>query len=177
MASSNRTPATQPICKTAILYPVAGDGGWASKFDQKLQGWFIHPDDIQVCRKEDGTEWLLVCQHNASTWSEHTPSCKMTPPAGWHYPWDNTPLMGRRCASAQGEGAYGRVYRGLRGGVQDVAVKQLLHTGDGQMGEFVKVQRFRCPRKGQQSAGLHQCSSGKVRWCHRTASHRSGGTA
>jgi hypothetical protein len=38
----------------------AGDGGWASKFDQKLQGWFIHPDDIQVCRKEDGTEWLLV---------------------------------------------------------------------------------------------------------------------
>ncbi len=32
------------------------------------------------------------------------------------------------------------MYRGLRGGVQDVAVKQLLHTGDGQMDEFIKVQ-------------------------------------
>jgi hypothetical protein len=52
------------------------------------------------------------------------------------------PLMGGCRAFAQGEGAYGRVYRGLRGGVQDVAVKQLLHTGDGQMGEFVKVLRF-----------------------------------
>lgn len=74
MASSNRTPATEPICKTAILYPVAGNGGWASKFDQKLQGWFIHPDDIQVCRKEDGTEWLLVRWPTCnSAWLERRP--------------------------------------------------------------------------------------------------------
>ena len=32
--------------------------------------------------------------------------------------------------------------------MQDVAVKQLLHTGDGQMGEFVKVMRFEDLRKG-----------------------------
>lgn len=56
--------------------------------------------------------------------------------------------MGMCAAFVQGEGAYGRVYRGLRGGVQDVAVKQLLHTGDGQMGEFVKVMRLRGLRGG-----------------------------
>ena len=39
----------------------------------------------------------------------------------------------------QGEGAYGRVYKGLRGGVQDVAVKQLSHTGDGQLQKFIEV--------------------------------------
>lgn len=39
----------------------------------------------------------------------------------------------------QGEGAYGRVYKGTRGGVQDVAVKQLSHTGDGQLQKFIEV--------------------------------------
>jgi len=31
------------------------------------------------------------------------------------------------------------VFKGLRGGVQDVAVKQLLHTEDGQLENFVEV--------------------------------------
>jgi hypothetical protein len=39
----------------------------------------------------------------------------------------------------QGEGAYGRVYKGLRGGVQDVALKQLSHTGDEQLQKFIEV--------------------------------------
>ncbi len=39
----------------------------------------------------------------------------------------------------QGQGAYGRVYKALRGGVQDVAVKRLLHTGEGQLESFVRV--------------------------------------
>lgn len=43
--------------------------------------------------------------------------------------------------TVQGAGAYGRVYKALRGGVQDVAVKQLIHTGDGQMEQFISV----CP--------------------------------
>jgi hypothetical protein len=29
-------------------------------FDAKLQGFAIAPSDIQICRREDGTEWLLV---------------------------------------------------------------------------------------------------------------------
>ena len=39
----------------------------------------------------------------------------------------------------QGKGAYGRVYKALRGGVQDVAVKQLSHGGDGQLEKFIEV--------------------------------------
>lgn len=39
---------------------LAGDEGWASKFDQKLQGWFISPDDIQICKHGDGEDWLLA---------------------------------------------------------------------------------------------------------------------
>ena len=41
--------------------------------------------------------------------------------------------------SWQGRGAFGKVYKALRGGVQDVAVKQLHHTGDGQLEHFVEV--------------------------------------
>lgn len=36
-------------------------------------------------------------------------------------------------------GSYGRVFKALRGEVQDVAVKQLLHTEDGQLENFVEV--------------------------------------
>ena len=39
----------------------------------------------------------------------------------------------------QGQGAYGRVYKALRGGVQDVAVKQLVHGGTGQSQKFGEV--------------------------------------
>ncbi len=39
----------------------------------------------------------------------------------------------------QGQGAYGKVYKALRGGVQDVAVKQLSHSGDGQLEKFIEV--------------------------------------
>jgi hypothetical protein len=46
----------------------------------------------------------------------------------------------------QGEGAYGRVYKGLRGGVQDVALKQLSHSGDGQLEKFIEVRlEASCP--------------------------------
>ena len=41
--------------------------------------------------------------------------------------------------SPQGRGAFGKVYKALRGGVQDVAVKQLHHTGDGQLEHFIEV--------------------------------------
>ena len=34
----------------------------------------------------------------------------------------------------------GQVYKALRGGVQDVAVKQLLQQEDGHLEEFIKVQ-------------------------------------
>jgi hypothetical protein len=39
----------------------------------------------------------------------------------------------------QGQGAFGKVYKALRGGVQDVAVKQLHHTEDGQLEHFIEV--------------------------------------
>ena len=41
-----------------------------------------------------------------------------------------------RCA-----GSYGKVFKALRGEVQDVAVKQLLHAGDGQLESFMEVMR------------------------------------
>jgi hypothetical protein len=39
----------------------------------------------------------------------------------------------------QGKGAYGAVYKGLRGGVQDVAVKQLVHGSEAQLHKFSEV--------------------------------------
>jgi hypothetical protein len=50
----------------------------------------------------------------------------------------------------QGRGAFGKVYKALRGGVQDVAVKQLHHTGDGQLEHFIEVSE-----RYQQSVGCH----------------------
>ena len=38
-------------------------------------------------------------------------------------------------------GSYGKVFKALRGEVQDVAVKQLLHAGDGQLESFMEVTR------------------------------------
>ncbi len=36
-----------------------GDGTGIGAFDQRLQGWFISPDDIQICKRQDSSEWLL----------------------------------------------------------------------------------------------------------------------
>jgi hypothetical protein len=33
-------------------------------FDAKLQGFAISPADIQICLRDDGTEWLLVRRHS-----------------------------------------------------------------------------------------------------------------
>ena len=41
----------------------ADDGGrddGLGAFDQKLMGWAIRHEDIEICRRSDGTEWLLV---------------------------------------------------------------------------------------------------------------------
>lgn len=42
----------------------AGDGSNGGEglgaFDQRLQGWAIPHEDIEICRHADGTEWLLV---------------------------------------------------------------------------------------------------------------------
>lgn len=43
------------------------------------------------------------------------------------------------CCLAQGEGAFGKVLKALRGGVQDVAVKQRHHTEDGTLELFIEV--------------------------------------
>lgn len=32
-------------------------------FDAKLQGFAISPADIEICLRDDGTEWLLVGRH------------------------------------------------------------------------------------------------------------------
>lgn len=53
----------------------------------------------------------------------------------------------------QGAGSYGKVFKALRGGVQDVAVKQLLHTEDGQLESFVEA-----------SALFSSCFG--LSWCH-----------
>jgi len=70
------------------------EGGWGG-LDAQLLSYLVAPEDIEICKQQDGTDWLL------------------------------------------GAGAFGRVYKGLRGGVQDIAIKQLLHTGDGQLEAFM----------------------------------------
>lgn len=51
----------------------SGDGkdGGLGGFDRRLQGFCIPPEDIEICTRDDGTEWLLVrrfhCIRCAST--------------------------------------------------------------------------------------------------------------
>ena len=59
----------------------------------------------------------------------------------------------------QGQGAFGKVYKALRGGVQDVAVKQLHHTGDGQLEHFIEVSAARHHRH---PAGFKFCRCADV---------------
>jgi hypothetical protein len=43
-----------------IILAGSGRHGGMGGFDAKLQGFAISPDDIQICLRDDGTEWLLV---------------------------------------------------------------------------------------------------------------------
>ncbi|KAK9811452.1 hypothetical protein WJX72_004105 [[Myrmecia] bisecta] len=61
-----------------------------------VHGWDIDSSDIQICKRPDGSDWVL------------------------------------------GKGSFGMVFRGLRGGVQDVAVKMLTRVDDEQLAQFRK---------------------------------------
>lgn len=65
-------------------------------YDLSIQGWNTKIGDIDICKDENGRDWLL------------------------------------------GKGSYGQVYKALRGGVQEVAVKLLLSRGEDQLLAFEK---------------------------------------
>ena len=57
-------------------------------FDAKLQGFAISPADIQICLRDDGTEWLLVRAHlllklRLSAVSRAQDGTKAIRPDGW----------------------------------------------------------------------------------------------
>ena len=129
------------------------------------QGWAIPHEDIEICRHPDGTQWLLVRIFGAvksGTYSQaagnamphvmalHTLTESTVRTAGSHpaqpswMPSCTTQLNYARSSCAndcwvKGKGAYGHVYKALRGGVQDVAVKQLVHGGTRQLQKFSEV--------------------------------------
>jgi hypothetical protein len=62
--------------------------------------------------------------------------------------WFPTRMLVHDCAAKpavspwmQGKRPYGEVLRGVRGGVQDVAVKRLMCSADGKLEKFVEVRR------------------------------------
>ena len=48
------------ICLTWRLTSAGSKHGGMGGFDAKLQGFAISPANIQICLRDDGTEWLLV---------------------------------------------------------------------------------------------------------------------
>ena len=64
------------------MAPGAGRPGWAG-LTPKLLSYMVAPEDVEICKRGDGSEWLL------------------------------------------GRGPSDAVYKGLRGGVQDIAIKQV----------------------------------------------------
>ena len=65
--------------------------------------------------------------------------------------WASSPHSAIDCWT-QGKGAYGCVFKALRGGVQDVAVKQLVHGGTGQLQKFSEVWLALCSARAVLSA-------------------------
>ncbi len=100
--------------------------------DARLHGWDVNPDDIQICTRADGSEWVLgagtfgavscgpVLHHSTVTpWSRH--------PRRWPCfdirLWSADPFTSRLLMLAASPSM--QVYKALRDGVQDVAVKKL----------------------------------------------------
>ena len=95
--------------------------------DAKLHGWDVNPDDIQICARGDGSEWVL----GAGTFGavRRTPrfaSCdaRGTRGVGWVGVSAHRTLATRNCSIVAASVCM-QVYKALRDGVQDVAVKKL----------------------------------------------------
>ena len=61
--SKGRSLCIEEYACLCLLDPT-GEGGMnddgVGGFDQKLMGWAIQHEDIEICRHSDGEEWLLV---------------------------------------------------------------------------------------------------------------------
>lgn len=103
----------------------------------------IAPVDTQ----EDGSDWLLGAGECAAA-TAAVPSvcvaCTTLAPLACSLAHQAPALsivipLGIDPEPSEHAGSYGKVFKALRGEVQDVAVKQLLHAGDGQLESFMEV--------------------------------------
>ncbi|KAK9829623.1 hypothetical protein WJX72_006940 [[Myrmecia] bisecta] len=88
---------TQPGCSVSTFAPQSSSRTLTDHIaGDFVHGWDVSHDDIELCRRPDGSEWVL------------------------------------------GEGSFGMVFRALRSGVQDVAVKTLTRADSHQLQQFRK---------------------------------------
>ena len=131
-------------------------------------GFLIAPEQIKICTRDDGTEWLLVgaaaCalhqlpQHGVYVAASVSTMlcCQSAMALAFRYscmvtPDDATEMQGKR--------PYGEVLRGVRGDVQDVAVKRLMCSADGKLEKFVEV-RLGWQHLANSNISLPACTCG-----------------
>jgi hypothetical protein len=120
-------------------------------------GFLIDPEEIEVCTRDDGTEWLLVgapaCRLLQSAQHQLYLGCSRSalahPPGALLVMLAEQPHM----VDMQEKRPYGETLRGVRGGVQDVAVKRLLCSTDGKLEKFVEVQNLQPCKLARQHSG------------------------
>jgi hypothetical protein len=113
--------------------------------DSIVQSFDIRDDEIEFERNEEGNDLVLghgaygqVCRHltvamfHSNCWHEQSP--RITHPFYFILQPPTCPMRQLCCHPAQ-------VYKGLRGGVQEVAVKVLFDADEAALSRFIKV----CP--------------------------------
>jgi len=103
--------------------------------DARLHGWDVNPDDIQICTRADGSEWVLGAGTFGAVSCAPCPASLNGDPAvtAPTTTLDSVPtldaglltLTPQRLLILASSTIHAQVYKALRDGVQDVAVKKL----------------------------------------------------
>ena len=104
--------------------------------DARLHGWDVNPDDIQICTRADGSEWVLgagtfgavscapLLHHPTHSWPAAPTTLDFARrPQLWSADPGTLQMLGSGFIAPIY--AHAQVYKALRDGVQDVAVKKL----------------------------------------------------
>jgi hypothetical protein len=149
----------------------AGSAGSSSSdadaTEQRVQGSMIAAEDIEFCRHADGTPWLLgsgvstvAALHSSAGWLPCF--CLSAISRGHEHTWLSCCTFRhsqQACTALSCAGPHGQVYKALRGGVQEVAVKVLQRTSGKRLQRLIDVRRLGFNRMSEdthvQACDLH----------------------